>query len=313
MVLSKAMRACLVIALLIAGCASSPTNAPRESNPRTPARSSTSTGGARRFKDGEPKPIPADLKAAVEQSIRVGVQIHLQDQAGSIATDVLLASVKTLEGQGLGGYLAMRNGDPSGRLLPSWTVLFFSNETVPRVRYRVGVPMEKGMKPTVETLNPPEPTPPLLATTLRARQLAVDAVQPVTRPLNPVVFPAELLNANGYAIYLLAAQTEPNTIVLGKHYRVLVSADATAVKSVEPLSRGDLVLSTKSPEGALGVAMVAAHVVTDYPLETHVFASLSARLPIYVVTRRGLWVVDGDSILFISDKMPETEGPFPQP
>ena len=38
---------------------------------------------------------------------------------------------------------------------------------------------------------------------------------------------------------------------------------------------------------------------TDYPLETHVFASLSAKLPVYVATARGDWVVEGTKISFL--------------
>ena len=52
-------------------------------------------------------------------------------------------------------------------------------------------------------------------------------------------------------------------------------------------------------------ATVVSHVVTDYPLETHVFVSLLHKnAPIYVATRRGTWLVIGDKITLVDDKPP---------
>jgi hypothetical protein len=46
-------------------------------------------------------------------------------------------------------------------------------------------------------------------------------------------------------------------------------------------------------------ALTITHLVTDYPLETHVFTSLLVRLPVYVLTSRGTWRVNGDQIAFL--------------
>jgi len=67
------------------------------------------------------------------------------------------------------------------------------------------------------------------------------------------------------------------------------------VKSVTPLSKTELELSAQSVNGT-PAALTVTHLVTDYPLETHVFASMSSRLPLYVGTSRGTWLVDYDSI-----------------
>ena len=49
---------------------------------------------------------------------------------------------------------------------------------------------------------------------------------------------------------------------------------------------------------------MVTHLVTDWPLETHVFVSLQWHLPVYVGTRRGIWRVNGDKIALISDRPP---------
>ena len=100
-------------------------------------------------------------------------------------------------------------------------------------------------------------------------------------------------------VELLAGTTEPGTVVLGKHFRVIVSADGRRVESVMPLSKDAVVLKTRDAEGKKVVAMYAIHLLTDYPLETHVFASLAAKLPLYLRTSRGTWLVDGGSITLI--------------
>lgn len=61
-------------------------------------------------------------------------------------------------------------------------------------------------------------------------------------------------------------------------------------------------LSTVAPGGGETEALIVTHLVTEYPLETHVFASLSAGLPVYVGTSRGNWLVEGDKISFLGPR-----------
>jgi hypothetical protein len=109
-------------------------------------------------------------------------------------------------------------------------------------------------------------------------------------------------------VYLLAAEQRPGEMVFGVHYRVLVSADGTSVKAAMPLSRSALVIPPPGeamPAGAKPVAAVVSQIVTDWPLETHVFVSLlHRRQPIYVATKRGTWLVIGDKISLVDDKPP---------
>jgi hypothetical protein len=51
--------------------------------------------------------------------------------------------------------------------------------------------------------------------------------------------------------------------------------------------------------------MFVTHLVTDWPLETHVFVSLRTHKPVYVATTVGIWRVDGDKIRFVDDRPPD--------
>ena len=206
-----------------------------------------------------------------------------QDKASWIGTDALLEKVGIDDRKALGGYVSIRDGDSDGRPKPSWSVLFFSKESPPRLLYEVSVPMETGKTPSVKVVNPPKPLEGDLALLVKARQAAIDAAGPYAQPINPAVLPAAHMNTSGVLVYLLAGTKKDNTVVFGKHFRVRVSNDG-AVRNVMPLSKSILELPT-SQGGGKTEALIVSHLVTEYPLETHVFASLSARLTVYVATR----------------------------
>ncbi|MDX2050939.1 MAG: hypothetical protein SFV15_01020 [Polyangiaceae bacterium] len=46
---------------------------------------------------------------------------------------------------------------------------------------------------------------------------------------------------------------------------------------------------------------MVTQVVTDFPLETHVFTSLLTKKLLYVGTRRGIWRVDGERISLLAE------------
>jgi hypothetical protein len=141
----------------------------------------------------------------------------------------------------------------------------------------------------------------------RARQTAMRAIPPRDRPWNPVVLPgAAIGRRDGILVYLLAAEQRAGEMVFGIHYRILVSEDGATIKHALPLSKSPIVIrppEEELPPGATPVAVAVSQIVTDWPLETHVFVSLlHKREPVYVVTRRGAWLVVGDSISLFDDK-----------
>jgi hypothetical protein len=231
------------------------------------------------------QPIPADLRANVECSETLGVSIFLLDQAAARGSDAL------------GGYLAVKEADDTGRPKPSFMVSFFTAEDSPRIAYRIHVSLEAGVKPTVDEIKPPAAASDGERLLIRARQTAIAALREIVQPINPVVLPRQAIGQEGVLVYLLAGTKRPRVAVLGKHYRVLVSADGRSVTRFEPLSKA--VIEMEAEPGDTPVQINVSHILHDYPLETHVFASLLYRVPVGVVTARGLWIVDGAKIFFL--------------
>jgi len=90
--------------------------------------------------------------------------------------------------------------------------------------------------------------------------------------------------------------------VFGRHYRVLVGEDGKTVKYVHALSKSILELPPRRPNGEKPEALWVTHLVTEWPLETNVFASLLYKLPVYVGTSRGTWRVNGEKIVFLGTR-----------
>jgi hypothetical protein len=251
----------------------------------------------RRAVEAKVQPVPPDLAKEVERASGLGHEIYLNDWASAVGTDVLVAKLGDLRGK-VGGYLTFREGDDSGPK-PSFVVSFFTPDDPPKVAYTVRVPLEAGGERTVETLSPPEAASPFLLTMFRARQAAIAAIAPVVQPPNPIVMPAAAIDEEGILVEVIAGTTKPNVAVIGRHYRVVVSADGSRVTKVFPLSKGVLELPTTYGANQKPVALVVSHVVTDAPVETHVLASLQNRIDLYVSTSRGWWRVKGDKIEFL--------------
>jgi hypothetical protein len=246
-----------------------------------------------------PQLVPADLRSAITQSARLGRLIYLLDKAAAIGSDALMAHIPG-DHVPIGGFLATRDVDASGAEKASFTVVFYTPGNEPRVAYQVRVPFKPGAAASIEEMKPPSAPGVELDTMIRARSTALAALHGATQPMNPVVLPASLIGEDGYLVYLLAGTKRPAVAVFGKHYRALVSPDGATVKRFEPLSKSALEkpLGPSEPDSTTA-ALVVSQIVTDYPLETHVFVSLLNRVPVVVATRRGGWRVDGDHIEFL--------------
>jgi len=264
-----------------------------------PAGKSTSPATAR----GD-LPIPPDLRARVETSAAIGAQLYVLDKVSALATDELASRVPDFRDQNLGGYLPMREGTEDGRPLDSYLVYFFTREEPPRVAYQIRV--RPNAKPELEAFAPPQPATDSFVAFVRARQGAIAAVPPGHQPINPVLIPGSANGEKGILVYLLAGTTTPNVAVFGKHYRVLMPEAGGVPRYVMPLSKSALELPVRPPSGGKPKALMVTHLLTDWPLETHVFVSLLWHLPVYVATARGIWRVDGDKIALVDDRPPKT-------
>ncbi|HEX3482769.1 MAG TPA: hypothetical protein VHT91_47495 [Kofleriaceae bacterium] len=210
---------------------------------------------------------------------------------------------------GIAGYLTFRDGDEDGRPMDRWQVTFFSAGDPPSALCRVCVPMQRGATPEFASIDPATPMSDDAQRMIRARRAALAAIGPSAQPQNQVILPGQAIGKDGILVYLLAGSTRNDVAVLGKHHRVLVSPDGETVVSVEPLSKTVLEIPLALPPGAVGAGLYVTHLVTAWPLETHVFVSLLHRTPVSVVTSRGNWVVEGARISLL----PAPEPPSPPP
>jgi hypothetical protein len=247
------------------------------------------------------EPIPSDLAAFVQRSSDIGRTLHVYDAASAIGTDVLLSKV-SIEEHPIGGYITLAEGTEQGEATGSFSVVFYTRGADARVAFKIRVhPGDK--PPDFEEVKPPAAATEALRILVRARETALAAPRDTDQPMNPVVLPGRAIGESGILVYLIAGTKKPKVAVLGKHYRVLVSEDGRTVKRSEPLSKAVLEIPYgPGPEGSTMAALATTHLVTDYPLETHVFASLLYGLPLHVATARGLWKVDGPNISFDGQK-----------
>lgn len=241
-------------------------------------------------------PIPTDLAAAINRAQSVGRQLYVLDKISAIGTDVLMAQVARPQDHGLRGYLTFQDGTEDGQPKDSFTVSFFTGETPPKVAFQIHVAPD--VKPRFEAVTPPRPASPGQQEMIRARQTAISALPEAMQPINPVILPGE---KGEVLVYLIAGTTRPGIAVFGKHHRAHVSPDGRQLLKLEPLSKSILELPTAPPPGAKEAGLMITHIVSETPIETHVFVSLLHKLPVYVGTSRGLWRVDGDRIAFIQE------------
>jgi len=248
-------------------------------------------------------PIPADLRDEIRHAEDIGRQLYVLDKVAAIATDVLVARVPNFRDDKLAGYIPSREGTEDGRPKDSYAVLFFTTDDPPRIAYEVRV--IPNAPPEFKANTPPKPATESFVLLARARAAAIAALPPIHQPMNPVIVPGAARDEKGILVYMIAGTTTSNVAVFGQHFRVLVPDDGKAPRYVMPLSKTAVELPTKGPKGQTLEALMITQIVTDWPLETHVLVSLQTKLPVYVGTRRGIWRVNGDKIVLISDHPPD--------
>lgn len=243
-------------------------------------------------------PVPYDLQEGVERANILGTNLFLLDVATAHASDALAGLIGPPAQNNVGHYLALMGDDDEGRPDGSVEVLFFSDDEVPSLRYRVRVGGTR-RAPEVRVENPPGVVHEPLMTLLNARALALEAVPHTNQVVNTVLMPQR----NGQiVVYVLAATNQPNVAVLGPHYRVEVAEDGAEVVRVMALSKDELELPTRDGSGQRLAALTITEGDVDHPTETHVFASRLANVPIYVTTGRGRWKVRATGIDYLGPR-----------
>ena len=286
-----------VLACLLLSFACGGPSAPTRAAPAAPAPAASDAGApadaAAADDDAVAPSVPAELRETIARVERTGHMLALLDQPAAFATDIAVERGARTD---VIGYLVV----PRTKRF-ALEVNFYVHENPLTIGYRVVFPLRPGAQPTGDKLDPPQPATAREETWFRARQLVLSKLDHPAQHYDPVVMPARIAGQEGLLVYLLASPTRPDTVVFGQHFRARTSADGARVLEFEPLSKSalEMPLHPALPPGAKPVGLTVTQIVTDYPVETHVFESLVHHVPIYVGTSRGVWKVDGYRIAFL--------------
>lgn len=274
----------LLAALALCGCAL-----------RSPAEPGGSASNAVEIEQG--LPIPEDLREGVRRASALGASLFVLDASAALARAALSARDAAVREGNLGHYLAFLGGDADGAPDGSVQVMFFTDEHVPRLAYRVRVASGQSVRSEVVAQDPPQVVHEPLMTLLSARQLALEALAGVEQPMSPVLMPQ---GDGQIVVYLLASADDPSVAAVGPHFRVEVASDGAEVESVMALPGAEPPLEAQRGARHQGVLAVLAR-GTEHPTEAHVFASRMANAPIYVTTGRGRWRVHSSRIDYLGE------------
>ncbi len=240
------------------------------------------------------KPMPAIRSFDIKTIESLGRKIYEQDAYAARATDILFERIggsERLRKEGIVGWVVSEQGAKvvvrfikaeKDSFIPVYDVTFST--------------MQQGDLASARGKH--------LSTTesaqFKARELALKNIPGFcSEKYNFVVLPN--IGANGFLVYALAATMDPNLVIIGGHYRFTISSDGRRIEQTDRLSKSCLTLDKR--DGASGSALAAlsaTHIVSDTPVETHVFLNLLNKLPLFIGTMDGkVWKIENGSISII--------------
>lgn len=231
-----------------------------------------------------PAPVPIAEWPLLKISA-MGLEIYRQDVAAWVATDALMARFAGSRPAGLGGWIVVPEGEDQRvrfvirdgeAVRPGWDVL-----------------VRNGRAGAVEAATDRVLSDEELAR-FQARQTAAANIGRLRCGPNMNSVVADDPDSDGWLVWLLTSTTDANIVPVGGHYRFTVSADGMTVLQRDQLSNGCLAMPKTPPSpGAQTTSLFINQIVSQTPVETHVFLSLQNRLPIYVGVADKVFEVNG--------------------
>lgn len=212
---------------------------------------------------------------STEKVSAMGKAIYRQDVAAWVSTDALMAHfANSPPPAGMAGWIVVDEAgsqrvryvrDDGGTLKAAFDVMVREGRAGPVEA--VDVPLseiEKGQ--------------------FRARQTALRNVGRLQCGQRPNAVVLDDPDGDGWLVWILAATADANVIPMGGHYRFRISADGSTVMRRDMLSNSCLDMP-RPPAGSDGqpIGLGVTQIVSQGPVETHVFLSLQNQIPIYVI------------------------------
>lgn len=237
--------------------------------------------------DRPPPPVPVE-EWSQRRVTTLGEAIFRQDQAAQVATDTLLAHL---------------NGSPLPPGFAGWIVVDQGRDQLVRfirmdgeiARPAFDVPVRGGRAGALTAVESGELSPSEQAQ-FRARLTAANNIGRLrcSPQMNAVVLNDP--DSDEWLVWLLTSTNDANIVPMGGHYRFRISADGASVVRRDMLSNSCLPMSRAAPNGGQAVALTTNQIVSNGPVETHVFLSLLNRMPIYIAADNKLFEVNGARI-----------------
>lgn len=231
---------------------------------------------------------------------RLGREMYEQDQCAWKATDVMTAA-KTEAGavrEGLAGWITSDvGGKPAVRFIRN-------GERGPEVLYDVSF---EGLAPGTLT-TPLDRT--LSAVELAQREARRLAVSQIGQRCGPQYNTIALKEANGdWLVWVLVATLNADVIPVGGNLRFTISPDGKTVRTRDALSKSCIKFDRDRRRAGEEEGLMFSHVVSLTPVETHVLASLTHSLPLFVGTQDGVaWKVDQGRVKTVEMDAPGLDG-----
>ncbi len=225
----------------------------------------------------------------------LGEMIYKQDLRAARATDILLSQNLNLNEYPIRGWLVEQN-DKEDEVL-------FIGEYDGEYRAVFKISFENNSIGKFTKLDREELTKEQLCQ-FRARTLALENVdQPCSRNYNVVIL--KDIDGEGYLVYTLASRSELDAIVVGGHYRFTISEDGKTIEKKDKLFKSCLILDKTPPDLQNGEELAAytmSHIVSNTPVETHVFLQIQNEKPFYLITPdERMWFIE-NGLIYSLDK-----------
>ena len=233
--------------------------------------------------------LPETESHILREAEELGRLLYEKDKCAAKATDLLFEKVANPNDMGICGWIVCKNDN-------GYVVIFVSLQE-DRIVTLCQVFFENSKYPELiqnkRSLTDEE------TAMFRARQHAFGIIeQACSEKYNTVVLPCS--DGEGCLVYAIATTTDPQSIVVGGHYRGTISKDGNKVLSHRRFTKSCLILPTKPPDMPAGAELEAytvSHLLDDVPTEIHVYLSLLHKKPFYVVTRDGRYWCIKDNVI----------------
>jgi hypothetical protein len=234
-----------------------------------------------------PGQLSSDQEAiAIQLAETTGLAIYRHDHAAAVATDAIR---KIRADKRVKGWVTEEQQDQ--------IVVTFIDKT-PAALYRVVVSKDGAVSRVMTPESPAQLTAfESGAATARSTAMA-SKFQPCSENYNSVVLPASDPSGENWVVYLLPGTTKNNVVPIGGTYRI-ETGDSNIIGQ-RSFTRTCIALHTDPSVAGLMIT----HLLDPIPTEAHVFWSLWANKPMYVVTPPygTIWNIEDGKIKLVERK-----------